>query len=621
MPSKKISLFKKLAEPLGISDGSEILIDFLNSLSEGRDMDDIFFSKALERIREEVDEELNDEFNDREELLRSYWSTFFPEALLIDRNYDEVFAELRKKRAVRVSSANSDPVSSVPAQMTFTSNALLTVPDRNTPLDDLDLPESIKEKIPALMDEEQLFWFDHPVQMGEVPEKNEIIYGLKGLSEAFAFEKARGTVEADTRLDVILSVSVTHHGLQELAAPYMRYELSRSEEIRDLNIYIFTEKDCREILDAYSDNQEGISEFFGVDGKYGRHYNFLKAVNVLWRSAMNPQLRGTFKIDLDQVFPQEELVSYTGQSAFEHFQSPLWGAEAVDHEGLPVSLSMIAGALVNESDIGKSLYTPDVSIPTSDAPLSDLVFFKHLTMSLSTRAEMMTRYDEEKVINGTTTALSRIHVTGGTNGILIDALLQHRPFTPAFIGRAEDQAFILSVLNSEEPPRLRYYHEDGLIMRHDKHAFAGQSIEAAKDGTFIADILRILFFSRYAEALPGGFEKMKESTFPFTGSYISRYPVTMAYMRLVFKLLEMYGQGEKDRADAMLELGKERISEELDRLDESNYPAEEFIREREVWNDFYDEVIELDKSIADGSDIALQRRRQLKEVFQNCRIV
>jgi len=53
---------------------------------------------------------------------------------------------------------------------------------------------------------------------------------------------------------------------------------------------------------------------------------------------------------------------------------------------------MIAGALVNESQINESLYTPDVSFPTEDAPLNDLIFFKHYTMAVSTEAELMTRY-------------------------------------------------------------------------------------------------------------------------------------------------------------------------------------------------------------------------------------
>ncbi len=64
---------------------------------------------------------------------------------------------------------------------------------------------------------------------------------------------------------------------------------------------------------------------FGVDGEYGRHYSFLKAIAAFWQVLIDPSKRGTFKIDLDQVFPEEELKKETGKCAFEHFRNPLWG--------------------------------------------------------------------------------------------------------------------------------------------------------------------------------------------------------------------------------------------------------------------------------------------------------
>jgi hypothetical protein len=60
---------------------------------------------------------------------------------------------------------------------------------------------------------------------------------------------------------------------------------------------------------------------------------------------MDPEIIATFKIDLDQVFPQEELVEQSKASAFEHFKTALWGACGVDSEGHPIELGMIAGAL------------------------------------------------------------------------------------------------------------------------------------------------------------------------------------------------------------------------------------------------------------------------------------
>ena len=122
---------------------------------------------------------------------------------------------------------------------------------------------------------------------------------------------------------------------------------------------------------------------------------------------------------------------------------------------------------------------------------------------------MMERYDTPEW-DGPTACIERVHVTGGTNGILVDALRRHRPFTPSFVGRAEDQAYLLSVLGRPgdrgadgSTPRLAYVHAAGLIMRHDKEAFAGEAIAAAEAGKLLGDDVRILQFSAYAGAIAG----------------------------------------------------------------------------------------------------------------------
>ena len=161
-----------------------------------------------------------------------------------------------------------------------------------------------------------------------------MIYGLKGLADTFRYEKETGGAAADARMTVILSLSVTHEGLAGLAHEYMASELARAGGLDDLDIYLFTEEDTKklaELLGGLLDEDEAasdISRVFGVDGRYGRHYSFLKAVAPLWNIAVDPAVKGTFKIDLDQVFPQPVLVEETGKSAFEHFRTPLWGAVA-----------------------------------------------------------------------------------------------------------------------------------------------------------------------------------------------------------------------------------------------------------------------------------------------------
>ena len=151
---------------------------------------------------------------------------------------------------------------------------------------------------------------------------------------------------------------------------------------------------------------------------------------------------------------------------------------------------MIAGALVNRGDIDRSLYSPDVTFPDQEPAGEEVVFWSRLPQALSTEAEMMTRYRGDSFAGGKR-AIQRIHVTGGTTGILVEALRKYRPFTPSFVGRAEDQAYLLSVLFSGSP-HLRYLHEDGLIMRHDKQLVSKDVIRASSIGKMVGEYVRTL---------------------------------------------------------------------------------------------------------------------------------
>ena len=53
------------------------------------------------------------------------------------------------------------------------------------------LADPLRNQIKTIAKEEQKYWFDHPIPLDIKTEANEIIYGLNGLNEAVAFEKAR----------------------------------------------------------------------------------------------------------------------------------------------------------------------------------------------------------------------------------------------------------------------------------------------------------------------------------------------------------------------------------------------------------------------------------------------
>ena len=583
------------------------------------------FAEKLAALVDWVSDEAH--LADTDETAERFWVVFSPEAAGILAHRAERVEALRRKRTVNVLALNTAPIVDPAREMLFTSNVLLTLPSGLTPVDDLPFSEHLKEKIVRAADEAQFYWFDHPIQIGVEPRRNEMLYGLRGLDEAAEFERVRGNLSEGEKLTCVLSVSVTHRGLQHIAREYLEEEFARTGRLKHIDLYVFTEEDTRRIVKEIlvpvarrylgRDDAADLLDVFGVDGKYGRHYCFLKAIAALWHVLVQPKVRAAFKIDLDQVFPQRELVEQTGKCALEHFMTPLWGARGVDAEGRLVELGMIAGALVNESDIGKGLFIPDVTFPDQALAPDELVFYSRLPQALSTEAEMMMRYGEGGV-DGRRTCLRRIHVTGGTNGILVECLRRDRPFTPSFIGRAEDQAYILSVLPLPGA-QLAYFHEAGLIMRHDKKAFAQEAIEAARIEQQLGDYVRLLYFSAHARVLTGGkIGRLKEIIDPFTGGFVSRIPMTVMYLRFALKAESLFEAGQDKRGRKFVRQEAARLAAALDFVSGENSQLEQtYEQERQGWDLFYDILAVIEDRLNDGDAFALALRGRATRIIES----
>ncbi len=607
-----------------------------------------FYREGIELIRQELAETIasDSDFSDRFRELGEWitgqddlcaddatqekmWSVFFPEGAGIRGQQEQRTDELREKRHVTITQLNDDPISQPARQILFTSNVLLTLPTASTPLDQLGLSDPLTRKLRDACDEPQVFWYDHPIQIGVEPLANEVLYGLRGLQSTIEFERDRGNVSADDRLTCILSVSVTHQGLHGLAKQYLVEECAHAGGFANLDVFVFTEEDTQRIVDEVlvpaakhylkRTDAEALLDVVGVDGHYGRHYSFLKAIAAFWNVLIDSEVKATFKIDLDQVFPQRELVEQSGHSVFEHFTTPLWGARGLDVNGRSLDLGMIAGTLVNERDIAQSLFTPDVRYSEDRPAMDECVFYSRLPQSLSTEAEMMTRYDTE-TLNGETDCIQRIHITGGMNGILVKDLRHHRPFTPSFIGRAEDQAYLLSAMFRSED-RLAYVHQPGLVMRHDKEAFAQEAMAAAHVGQLIGDYERILYFSAYADVLTGDKKRVKEVIDPFTGCFVSVIPTTVVYLRFALKCAALFQEGNTEQALQFVTLGARRIAEAVRFARGSDSELREtYARERRGWDVYYDTLAALETALQDKDTYAMELRDRASEVIGACRI-
>ena len=611
-------------------------LEYLRSKANEKEWENIasFYLKAIDGIHNELNLETIDNIkniltlneHDEGKNQEAIWQILFPEACGIIGNEQHKIAELRQKREIKIEQLNDDPIKNPAKEILFTSNILVTLPAEHADISQLELSKNIQEKLLEIHNEEQLYWYDHPIQMGVSTEKNEAIYGIVGLNEAVEFEKNRGTIATDDRVTLVLSVSVTHAGLKNIVKEYLEGELAKVKGIEHLNIFIFTDSDTEELinkviipsLDEASEKEVNmLHQIFGVDGEYGRHYSFLKAIAALWSTVIDENIKATFKIDVDQIFPQKELVEQTGKSAFEHLTTPLWGALGTDTHGEKVDLGMIAGALVNQSDIKHGLFTPDVKFPQDERKMSEMVFYSTLPQALSTEAEMMTRYQSNEKLDSEHYAIQRIHVTGGTNGILVKSLMKHRPFTPTFVGRAEDQAYILSTLYSDSEYKLRYVHKDGLIMRHDKQAFAQEAIKAAHLGKVVGDYVRIIIFSYYARALESETGKTKELTGPFTGGFISQYPITVVTLRMALEALSEF-EKSTEAGVKFVEMASKRLTKVLGEVEsEAMNLKRRYSDERNAWNNYYAALINLKKQHTLNSDCHLKA----KQIIEKCHII
>ena len=586
---------------------------------------DSLFSKNLNDLFEWVSND--DHLKNHKESLERVWAVFFPEAVGLKADWPEQAAGLRSRRTVTITELNPTPIDDPLNQIIFTSNVLLTLPNSFKSIDKSRLSQEIKTHLRKAMEEPQLYWFDHPIQLCSAPEQNEILYGLQELDNAIDFEKSLGNISADSRLTCVLSVSVTHRGLEPIAGKCLTADFAHAGGFDHLDVYAFAEADAHNMVkdilspaaDHYLNTKEAgqLLDVIGVDGEYGRHYSFLKAIAAFWQVLVQPEKKATFKIDLDQVFPQKGLLEQTGATAFEHFKTDLWGARGIDAQGREVDLGMIAGALVNENDIDRSIFTPDVDFP--DRPLSpdEYIFFSQLPQALSTEAEMTTRYNTDQ-LDGKTRCIQRIHITGGTNGILIDRLFRYRPFTPSFIGRAEDQAYILSVL-SQSGPRLAYLHKDGLIMRHDKDAFAQEAIKAAQTGKIIGDYLRTLYFSAYGRIISKDISFAKDILDPFTGCFISRIPITVVSLRFALKGASFFASGKDSQGVEFITGGAPRLLEALEFVrDDNERMKQQFKREKKAWHLYYDTLSALQKALAENDAFAVSLKDKAEKIVKDC---
>lgn len=497
----------------------------------------------------------------------------FPENSIQINN--KTIQEIRNARSIEITEF-AKQIENPLDEILFTSNVMLTLPKNK---------HCILAKYAEQIDfsEPQEYWFDHPIPLDIKDESNEILYGLEHFNESVKTEK-----HMNEKAKLVLSVSCTHSSLKKVAKEYL-VEKIKELDLDALEIYIFTENECQELLDICfselidKESLYNLGQAFGVDGKYGRHYTFLKAVSVFFSKVVDSRIKATYKIDLDQVFDQKKIKEYTGSYAFGKFVNEKFGAYGVDTKGRTVKLGMVAGYLINDEDIEKSMYEPDVKISNEEFTTEQYIFNSSRPQYVSTVAEML---GEDKAAKK---ASLRYHITGGMNGILIEDLYTYKPFTPSFITRAEDQCFMLSVINKPiNDVYLRCYHQHGLFMRHDKGSFLSEDLKIFEVPKKVGDFERILLFSHYAKDILENMDMIKEEIQPFTSAFISDKPYTLLLFRILFASYEI-AKDSKEDAELFIELCASRLSTIIERIN-SDYYIDIFNNEVKAWEIYYSQI-------------------------------
>ncbi|MDZ7699373.1 MAG: hypothetical protein U5R49_21380 [Deltaproteobacteria bacterium] len=146
--------------------------------------------------------------------LRFIWQVFFPEGTRCIDDPEKRILALRDTRKIDIKKPNPNPIRRPARDILFMSNLLITIPPDPGRIDSDVCSADTCEQVRRAAGTAQKYWYDHPIQIGVPPENNEAVYGLRGLNAAMRTEKARGVARPDDKLTCILSVSVTHEGLQ-----------------------------------------------------------------------------------------------------------------------------------------------------------------------------------------------------------------------------------------------------------------------------------------------------------------------------------------------------------------------------------------------------------------------
>jgi len=466
---------------------------------------------------------------------------------------------------------NNSPIK--PENVAIQLNALYTIPKV--------IPKRLSRKLEKRFQMlnhnfgEKIAEYDHPVPLFVDNNHHELIKCLEELNNDIEFEKSKYVFKRDFKLCIVISISVTHRNLYEIAKLWIK-EIVKSCNFKHLKCLIIGLHEINLIKNKLLKCEIPV---FSVSGKYAKHFNSLKYIQLLLEKGYN--IKAGFKLDTDEGIRSRDLFNTTRKTWFQTMCHNLWGAYGVDYSGKRVELGINVGEYINNKDIvnlgyRKSMRTPDVKVP--DSYISEDIFFNKCIA----HGRMSLLYNSCNDLND---YISHPVVKGGAYGITNDSLKKYVPFAFSRIGRAEDQGFYISAISKGLigifNPDLRIAHYKEQVSSSEKRT------EVTR---FIGDMYRLILFEHIVKILG-----IKDKIDPMPGVFAGKLARSQAFFNIIYKAYYYCTIDMEDNALFLLKNGIDEL-EKLKRDIDSSKIKIELENESEQWLKFVEIAEKIDKA-------------------------
>ncbi len=466
----------------------------------------------------------------------------------------------------QLSGVTANPRPYLPDEVILQVNALYTLPQA--------IPAHLSDSVQNAWnraqnsDDETVFDYDHPIPLFCGGEDHELTACLKELDSDISFEKSKGVFKSGYRLPVVVSVSVTHPRIAKVCDLWLRYIMAE-EEFHHLRLYFLTEQAALNIKKAIGCFPAEPS-VFSVLGSYANHFNCLKYFQLILEKTDG--IRAGFKIDSDEGIRSRDLFEATGKTWFQTMCHEYWGGAAMDEQGEPVYLGIIAGEYINERDIRAHGYEnclrmPDVTFGGNYIG-PDIFFKKGVAHARATDLYNRKGLRLEDF-------LSHPVVKGGGYGIDNAALRRFIPFTYSRVGRAEDQQFYMAGMAGGNrgifTPDLRIAH-------YKQRVAASESTTSIT--RFLGDMFRLVIFNEIVDFL-----ELKNSIDPMPGVFAGPLARIQAFFSIVYKSYCCFAEGNAPMGEQIYQRGLTELKQLTGEIDAGKIRSG-WKKEQADWEEF-----------------------------------